>query len=574
MRKRRMQKIFIIGLMTAMLINTTPVYATVGLSGISDQQDDGSQDVGDDSLDLDSSSVEPEENSDNQNDDANEYDGLENGSYTQDDETTETNQKNMELLSLLQDSWDEDPGGSTYTDDYAYYKIGGLSEQPEIAAPSAILMDAGSGVVLCNKNAKEKKYPASMTKVMTALIAIENGSLDDEIEYSENAVNNIPNDATKAGFSVGDKVTLRDSLYALFMASAADSAVAIAEHYGGDISTFARMMNEKASSIGCENTNFVNPHGLHDENHYTTAYDMALIMQAAIENDFFKEVIETKSCDITNGVASPIKLENHSAFFANGNQNFYEFAKGSKTGHTDAAKYTLVSYAQKENETLISVVMEEENFDNSYSDSKKLFEWGYKKTQVIMPLPNAEAIEPVLQEAMNDNKFEKVKLLSLKYMPEYGIITNTSINKEAIKTFFVMDEDMENGILGYLNISYYDKILIGRTPVLYETNTDGYNEYISYYGVGNNENPITIGVDGENEDNENGSIDIGGNIEEDDGSDNVDRFEEDESGISFSIFNDGVMNLAVKFYIIYGVLMLAACLVTYIIIIIRRKKGY
>lgn len=493
---KKVKSAAIIGFAAALCTNIQISYATVGLSGITGGNESVSE----------GENYTPSEDSDEKTDEGYEntdtYSDLENDltyepdPYDNSDETTEKNKENMQILSNLMDSWEENPGGSTYTDEGAYYKVGNLTNQPEVNAASAILMDASSGFVLYNRNATEKKYPASMTKVVTAMVALKNGSLNDMITISENAVNNIPSDATKAGFSAGDTVTLKDVLCGLFMASGADAAVAIAEHYGGTEKEFVEKMNYEAQQLGCANTHFVNCHGMHDPDHYTTAYDMALLIQEAISIPEFRDVIGMKSCTIKNEngnkVEKEITLQNKSALLAEGNQNYFEFAKGSKTGHTDAAKYTLCSYAEKDNETLISVVLDEGNFDNCYADHKKLYEWGYSKTQVITPMPSQQDIEGTLKSSLSDDKFEKIKLLSLKYISGYKILTNKAISKDNIRSFFVLDEDMENGILGYLNVSYYDKILIGRTPILYGTDDDGYKEYIKKYDEIVQPEPIVI----------------------------------------------------------------------------------
>lgn len=505
--------------------------------------------------------------------------------YENTDEMTEKSIENKELLASLTDSWEENPGGSSYTDEGAYYKVGNLTDQPGVDAPSAILMDASSGFVLYNKNATEKKYPASMTKVMTALVALKNGSLDDIISFSDNAVNNIPSDATKAGFSAGDKASLKDVLCGLFMSSGADAAVAIAEHYGGTEKDFAAMMNTEAQQLGCANTHFVNSHGMHDAEHYTTAYDMALIMQEAISIQELKDVLGMKSCTVKNengnSVKKEIHLENKSAFITNGNKNYFEPAKGSKTGHTNAAKYTLVSYAEKENETLIAVVLDEENFDKCYADHKKLYEWGYAKTQILMPMPGQQDIEGVLKSSLSDDKFEKIKLLSLKYISGYKILTNRAVSRDNMKSFFVLDEDMENGILGYLNVSYYDKILIGRTPILYNTEDSGYESYIDVYKEIVAPEPIVITPDGDGSNSEGENTDDEPNVgippveEPDIWADDTDSQDEDKTEESTGLsMDESIFQHIAKGYVIYGAAMAVLCVFTYIILLIRRRKGY
>lgn len=517
------------------------------------------------------------------------------GVNSSEDCSSDSNRQNLSALESLQDSWEENPNGSRYTDDYAYYKVGGLTEQPDVDAPSAILMDATTGFVLYSKNATKsedkKYYPASMTKVMTALIAIENGSMDDVITFSDNSINGIPSDATMAGFSAGDTATLDEVLCGLFMASGADSAVAIAEHYGGDVDSFVQMMNTKAQQLGCLDTHFVNPHGLHDANHYTTSYDMALIMREAIRYEDFRNVIGRMTCKIVNNsdtgtnVEHEIELKNRSALLSEGNENYYEFAEGSKTGHTNAAKYTLVSYASKNNETLICVVMEEDNFDNSYSDHRRLYEWGYKKTQVISPIPDQESVKALIHESVTDEKYQKIEQnLAPKYLSSYGVLTNTAINTDAVNYFFTYEEDMNEGILGYINISYYDKILIGRTPILYETHGDEYNNYIS--GNNTSQPPIVIGVDGDqysdpytdsetndsstgSQDSELYSTESSTGYADGEYTEDIDPFT-DTSGLN----EKSVAGQLISFFMIYGMLLVLISMVLYIIILCGKKKGH
>lgn len=579
----KLAKMSAFALISSLMVGSMPVYATEGgLFGIPQEegiQNDenregevaGTQDAG----------VGAEEGIDNNTEPTqDDGDGI---TYSPDDtasslqESSELNALNMELYQSFQSSMEEDPNGSRYTDDFAYYKVGGLSGQPSIKAPSAILMDAETGVVLYNKDSTTAKPPASITKIVTALVALKNGSLDDVITFSDNAVNKIDKDATMAGFSVGDEATLRDCLYGLFMASGADCAVAIAEKYGkGSVEEFVRMMNYEAQQLGCSNTNFVNPHGLHDPDHKTSAYDMALILQEAIKSNNFKEIIGTKSWTVKNSdknkVVKEIKLQNKSALLSEGNKNYYKYAQGSKTGHTDAAKYTLASFADKDGQKLICVVLSEDSFDDSYADHKKLYEWGYEKTQVIRPFMDQQEVVDNIRASMTKEKAEKIMKLKPRYIPDYGILTNGAINKDALKTFFVMKEDMEKGIIGYLGVSYYDKTLIGETPVLYSTDGDEYKEYIESYNMSEDSVVITSngGYDSENSNTDSysgGMEDISGEEQLDD----IDRFEDGQDPTPYS---KSVVTIAFKGAVLYGMLMLIVCMGGYIIYLIKKKNGY
>lgn len=162
-----------------------------------------------------------------------------------------------------------------------------------ISAEGGIVMDAGSGAVLYGKNIHTAYFPASITKILTALIVIENCDMDDIVTFSRNAVHNVEPGSTSAGMDVGDQLTVRDCLYALVLRSANEVANALAEHTAGSIEAFADMMNERAASLGCTDSHFCNPSGLNNPDHYTSAYDMALIAQAAFQNEAFVTIDST-----------------------------------------------------------------------------------------------------------------------------------------------------------------------------------------------------------------------------------------------------------------------------------------
>lgn len=170
-----------------------------------------------------------------------------------------------------------------------------------ISADGGILMDAGSGAILYEKNSREAYYPASITKILTALVILENCDLDETVTFSNEAVNTLEPGASILGARAGDQLSVRECLYALLLQSANEVANALAEHCSGSIDAFAELMNEKARSLGCTSSNFANPSGLNDENHYTSAYDMALISQAAFSNPTFVEIDSTTYYDVPAG---------------------------------------------------------------------------------------------------------------------------------------------------------------------------------------------------------------------------------------------------------------------------------
>lgn len=253
-----------------------------------------------------------------------------------------------------------------------------------IVAESAILMEASTGLILYEKNMDEKQYPASVTKIMTALVAIENSSLDEVLTYSKEAVYGIEYGSSNIAVEVGEKLTMEQSLYAMMLESANEVCLGVAEHIAGSVSAFVDMMNERAKELGCTNTHFVNPNGLHDDNHYTTAHDMALISQAAIENETFRKITGTKQYTIpeTNKKEARTWIKNHNQMLYGYKYPKYEYENciGGKTGYTSMAKSTLVTFAEKDGMTLIVVVLKTlgpSYEQNEYTDTTKLFDYGY-----------------------------------------------------------------------------------------------------------------------------------------------------------------------------------------------------
>ena len=171
-------------------------------------------------------------------------------------------------------------------------------DAPPVTSEAAIVMEASTGAILYSKNIHEEFYPASITKILTTLLAIENSSLSEIVTFSKKAVFDVDLDSSRIGIDVGEELTMEQSLYGIMLASANEVSYAVAEHISGDVDSFADLMNARAKELGCTNTNFVNPNGLPDPNHYTSAYDMALISRAAINNDIFREITGTRTYKI------------------------------------------------------------------------------------------------------------------------------------------------------------------------------------------------------------------------------------------------------------------------------------
>ena len=252
-----------------------------------------------------------------------------------------------------------------------------------IEADGGILMDADTGTILYGKNMDQPYYPASITKILTALIVLERCSLDEMVEFSYDDVYNVEAGSSSAGIDEGDVLTVRDCLYALLLASANESANALACHISGSREAFADLMNEKAASLGCTGSHFANPSGLNDENHYTTAHDMALITREAIKNPVFLEINGTRSYQLAPTKRSPEGgyVANHHRMLNKNESVYYPGAFAGKTGYTSLAGNTLVTCAKRNDMTLIAVVLN--GHQSHYSDTKALFDFGFNNFQSL-----------------------------------------------------------------------------------------------------------------------------------------------------------------------------------------------
>ena len=287
---------------------------------------------------------------------------------------------------------------------------------PGLSSRAAIVMDAATGLVIYERAAEKRMYPASTTKIMTAIIALETGDLDEVVKVSHNAANT---EGSTLWLREGDKRTLRELLYGMMLVSGNDATVAVAEHIAGSVPAFAKMMTERAHELGAENTNFMNSSGLPDDRHYTTAHDLAILTAHAYTLPEFEEIVSTKE-------KSYPWVDDPSHLLRNENQMlwFYEGGNGVKTGYTDVAGRCLVSGAKRHGLQLITVVL-----DSLYmwNDSIALLDYGFSQVSIVpvveageivttvdvsggtkgsLPLKTAEAVS-LAQLKHEDMKFEK-----------------------------------------------------------------------------------------------------------------------------------------------------------------------
>lgn len=238
-------------------------------------------------------------------------------------------------------------------------EIEGWPEGFNAASETAIVMDADTGAILYNKGMDEPRYPASITKIMTALLTLEHCNLDDQVVFTEECLADQTPDSSNAAMQVGEILTVRQCLYLLLLKSANDVATQLGVHVAGSVSAFADMMNARAQELGCANTHFANASGMPDENHYTTAHDMALIYREAIKSEDFLEIIGTVDfvLEPTNMNGETRTFRTHHEMIVEGSQFYYEGCIGGKTGGTTISRNTLVTGAVRNGMTLIVVSM-------------------------------------------------------------------------------------------------------------------------------------------------------------------------------------------------------------------------
>ena len=260
-----------------------------------------------------------------------------------------------------------------------------MENVPKIGCKAAYVVNPETGKIFYEKNAHEKMYPASTTKILTALIVLENCKLTDTAIVSKTALDLVPSGYSNANLQVGEELTIETLLQALLIPSANEAANVLAEHVSGSVEEFANLCNNRAKELGCETLNFINPNGLHDENHYCSAYDLYLIAKECQHFDAFNEIVKTKSFKIP---ATSIHQANDRVFtntnaliLTNSTSYYYPYCTGIKTGHTTPAGECLVASSSKDDINLISVVLgggtNSKGLNERFYDTKQLFEFVY-----------------------------------------------------------------------------------------------------------------------------------------------------------------------------------------------------
>jgi len=341
---------------------------------------------------------------------------------------------------------------------------------PSITAKTAIVMDASTGLVLYEKKSKEKMYPASITKIMTTLLAVENSNLSDTVTFSHDAIFNVDLDSSRIGINVGEQLSMEDCLYGIMLASANEVSYGVAEHVGGTMENFVNMMNQRAQELGAVNTHFANPHGLQNPDHYTCAYDMALIAREAIKNTTFQQITGTRTYVIpeTNKTTETRPLANHHKFIKGDIR--YEGAVGGKTGYTSTAKYTLVTYAKRGDMNLICVVMASDSVATEYSDTASLLDYGFNNFSIysISSSDNALLTENNALFKKYSSIFNAENTFLTTGDDGYVVLPNNVSLDSATKeiTYCNPKDNSSNNVIGQIKYTYKGRT-VGQTDIIY-----------------------------------------------------------------------------------------------------------
>ena len=327
------------------------------------------------------------------------------------------------------------------------------AEKITISSGAGLLIERSSDRILFEKNAYEIMYPASTTKILTAIVVLENTELDELATVSKNALETIPNGYGTCNLQIGEELSVKDLMYALMVKSANDAAVVLAEHVGGSVEGFADMMNQKAKEIGCKNTHFVNPNGIHDENHYTTAYDLYLMADYALSFEHtneFRDFVSRTSYTLPATNLYPandrifsttnelIKINNNDRI----DNYYYKNALGIKTGHTSQAGYCLVSSSNRDDLEFISVILDggfdSKGLSERYTETIKLFNFGYDN----FTLTKIKEANNIIDTIIVEKATKETESLNLLIKDSITVINDKSTDVDKINPDIKLNENI------------------------------------------------------------------------------------------------------------------------------------
>ena len=363
-----------------------------------------------------------------------------------------------------------------------YVLANNTNSEPNINAESALLIDNKTNKVLYSKDMNRKMFPASTTKILTAILVLENHSLDEKVTASYNAVMTIPSGYSTASIQIDEVLTVEQLLELLLVHSANDAANVLAEYTGGSIDSFVAMMNTKINELGLSDTHFTNPYGLQDNNHYTTAHDLAIIMQYCLKNDDFRKIAGQASCAIpSTNKSEPRKYSSTNELLIAGNSNYYPNLIAGKTGYTSEAGECLVSAAYNDNLELVGVIL---NSNNRFKDTRSLYNYGYTNFSIKNIVNEKDIITNV--EVKNATK--DTKNLNLLVSEDIPVLANNSDDLSKIEPQITLNSDIkapiEDGqVLG--KVSYSVNGITYSTDLIAANNVEKSN-FVLYclYGLG------------------------------------------------------------------------------------------
>lgn len=347
-------------------------------------------------------------------------------------------------------------------------------------SPKVLVMEASTGKVIYEKNGYSKSYPASTTKIMTAILTLEHCKLTDTATVSHEAIFTVPIGYSHAYLQEGEELTIEQLLHVLLIPSANDAANVLAEHIAGSISSFTTMMNTKALELGCTGTNFVNANGIHNTNHYSTAYDLALMGRYAMQNETFRKIVSTTKYTLpaTNKYPEPTRFFKQTNLLIVPDDRdrvdnyYYPYTTGIKTGYTDAAGNCIVASAKKDDIEYIVVILGAQNTENGlsarYIDCKKLFDYAFEnyKTYTI------NEKNSVLKQVKISNASLATKNLDLIVQDEIKLVLKIDTNVSNITPTIEISSDLvapisANSVIGTITYNvdgntYTSNLLAGK----------------------------------------------------------------------------------------------------------------
>lgn len=315
-----------------------------------------------------------------------------------------------------------------------------------VNAKASIIVEENSGKIIYEENSNIQNYPASVTKILTAILTLENCELTDTVTVSKTAISNIPLGYVIAPLFVGEQMSVEDLLYALMLKSANDAAYVLAEHVGGSVEGFSDMMNKKAEELGCKNSHFVNPNGIHNSNHYTTAYDMYLIAKYAMKNEKFVKIVSTyqHTLSATNKYSKNDRIMKNTNNFVNPNSRYYdENVKGIKTGTTLQAGNCLITNTSKNGFDVFTVVLGAKTAESKFSETKNMMNYFFDNYEYTQIHKKGDIIKSIEVEKAT----KETKTLNLVISDDIKTMNNIAIKAEEIEPEINLNENIVAPIL-------------------------------------------------------------------------------------------------------------------------------